>query len=281
MAQRSAGFHHTAVRAARLLHQKKHRLEQRCFLIEGPLLVQAALDNGAQVERVFIETSDRGDAVADSLSQSSTFDPTSIVRVQPRTLESLSQTQAPQGIIAVVRFLHHDASELVRLAPPGQPAVIVVLPNLSDPGNAGTLIRSAVAFGAGAVCLGAQAVEPYNDKLVRASMGALFRIPIVRYDEWPMLLAALREAKFTLIGSDASGMDVRMLTLPERTALVIGQERHGLADIARSDLASIVTIPHSAGVESLNAGVAGSILLYELGRAHQLFDAGNRGTNPS
>ena len=195
-----------------------------------------------------------------------------------RTLESLSQTKTPQGIVAVAGVLDREAGELKGLVAGGGPARVLILPNLSDPGNAGTLIRSAEAFGASAVCFGPQAVEPYNDKVVRASMGSLFRVPIVRYDDWPDLVAGLRAADLRIVGADAGGADVRTITLPARAALVVGQERHGLAGIPREDLDVVVALPQRVGIESLNAGVAGSLLLYELARAHGLFGPPSAGT---
>jgi len=254
-----AGRHNSAVRTARLLQQKKHRLERRCFLIEGPLLLRAALESGANIEQVFV-SGDEPLIGFESLSP--------LMRVDQRTLDSLSQTKTPQGIVAVTRFMDHDASELVRLLPRVGPAVVLVLPNLSDPGNAGTLIRSAQAFGASAVCFGPDAVEPYNDKVVRASMGSLFRVPIVRYEEWAAFLAAARAGKLHVVAADASGTDVRNITLPERACFVIGQERRGLANVPREDVDTVVALPQRAGIDSLNAAVAGSLLLYEFDRAH-------------
>ena len=268
----ATGFHNSAVRAARLLHQKKHRLERRCFLIEGPLLLQAAMESGARIEQVFVlEDGTEIDA--------STLPSATVVRVDRRTLNSLSQTKTPHGIVAVVGFLDREAGQLKEIVPQSGTALVLVLPNLSDPGNAGTLIRSAEAFGASAICFGPHAVEPYNDKVVRATMGSLFRVPIVRYGDWRYLVAALRAADLRIVAADASGADVRTITLPARTALVVGQESRGLAGIPGDDLDAVVALPQRVGIESLNAGVAGSLLLYECARAHGLFGAPARGTN--
>jgi TrmH family RNA methyltransferase len=141
------------------------------------------------------------------------------------------------------------------------------LHDLADPGNAGTLIRSAEAFGAGAVCFGPNAVDPYNDKVVRASAGSLFRVSIYSYSAWPAFIAAAREAKLSIIAADAGAPAVTQLTGRARVALIVGHERHGLRDIPASDIDVRAGIPQSQQAESLNAGVAGSILLYELGRS--------------
>ena len=181
MAGVGLGFHHATVRNARLLHQKKHRQQQRCFLVEGSQSLDDALGGHAHIERVFALPG----AVPESLAGSLRSAGAEVHEVDRRTIESLAQTQTPQPNVGVVRFLHHDAGELERLVPHEGAVTVLVLPDLADPGNAGTLIRCAAAFGANAVCIGPHAVEPYNDKVVRASMGALFRIPLVIYGDWP------------------------------------------------------------------------------------------------
>ncbi|MBV8339571.1 MAG: hypothetical protein JO343_06465, partial [Candidatus Eremiobacteraeota bacterium] len=106
--------------------------------------------------------------------------------------------------------------------------------------------------------------------------GSLFRVPLVRYHEWTELASALRDADLRIVAADASGEDVRRVTLPQRVALVVGQERHGLAGIARSDLDAVIAVPQRSGVESLNAGVAGSLLLYGCARTQGLFTSSER-----
>jgi RNA methyltransferase, TrmH family len=280
------GRHNSAVRTARLLQQKKHRLERRCFLIEGPTLVLAALDSGAAIEQIFVlDDRSRGEGVVSrpylELERSDAFAQLHerTLRVDQRKLDSLSQTKTPQGIVAVAKFIDHDASELERLLPKEGAAVVLALPNLSDPGNAGTLIRSAEAFGASAVCFGPDAVDPYNDKVVRASMGSLFRVPIVRYEEWAVFLDTARSAKLQIVAADAGGIDVRNITLPQRACLIIGQERHGLTGVPREDVDTLVALPQRAGIDSLNAAVAGSLLLYEFDRAHRPHDSRRAGTS--
>ena len=276
---RHAGRHNAAVRAARLLQQKKHRSEQRCFLIEGPSLIKSAINAGCSIEHLFVLEEALPALGLESETGGHVKCPPHfkhVYVVDRRTLESLAQTKSPQGIVAVVEFIDRELSELGRLVPRQGNALVLVLPTLGDPGNAGTLMRSAEAFGVSAICFGPHAVEPYNDKVVRASMGSLFRVPLVRYHEWTELAGALRDADLRIAAADASGEDVRRVTLPQRVALVVGQERHGLAGIPRSDLDAVIAVPQRSGVESLNAGVAGSLLLYECARAQGLFTSPER-----
>lgn len=264
----TAGFHSSHVRAARLLHTKKHRAQARCFLIEGPTLLAGALDAGVTPSTLFFIPG-VSDSVA-AVAQRSEDAGVATYAVDERTLESLSQTRAPQGIVAQVPFFDRAVQALTSLVPAAGATVILVMHDLDDPGNAGTLVRSADAFGASAVCFGPQSVEPYNDKLVRASMGALFRMPIIRYGGWEELAGALAALKLRVLGAAVQGPDIRSVDVPERTALVLGNERRGLEDLPAGAVELRVGIPQRPAVESLNVAVAGSILLYEIARCGKL-----------
>jgi TrmH family RNA methyltransferase len=261
-----AGFHHPLVRAAKALQQKKHRRLERCFLVEGPNSVAAALDAGAKLRRVFFTRSGLPDAVS-GLADRAAAQGIEVFEVDARTFGLLAQTGSPQGVVAVAEFMERPIGELNGFFSDSSPALALVLHDLADPGNVGTLIRSAEAFGAAAVCFGPNAVEPYNDKVVRASAGSLFRVIIYRYDAWPDFVAAARGVKLSIVGADAAAAPVMQLTPRARVALIVGHERHGLRDIPASDIDDRAGIPQSAHAESLNAGVAGSILLYELSRS--------------
>ena len=261
-----AGFHHPLVRAAKVLQQKKHRRIERCFLIEGPNTVAAALEANAKLRRIFF-TRDQAAGTAHKLAERAAAGGIEVFEVDARTLGVLAQTGSPQGIVAVADFVERPIAELSDVAPVGAPALALVLHDLSDPGNAGTLVRSAEAFGARAVCFGPNAVEPYNDKLVRASAGALFRVAMYVYESWPEFAAAARAAQLRIVAAEAGSPDVRSVTVGERIALIIGHERHGMRDIAPEEIELRVGIPQSAHAESLNAGVAGSIMLYEISRS--------------
>ena len=269
-----AGFHHPLVRAAKALQQKKHRRIERCFLIEGPNTVAAALDAGAKLRSVFF-TRANTPSIAHDLAERAAARGVEVFDVDARTLGVLAETGSPQGIVAVSDFVERPIAELGESLPAGAPALALVLHDLSDPGNAGTLVRSAEAFGASAVCFGPNAVEPYNDKVVRASAGALFRVAMYVYESWPEFAAAARAASLRIVAAEAGSPDVRSVTAGERIALIVGHERHGLRDIAAEEIELRIGIPQSAHAESLNAGVAGSIMLYEISRS-----AGLMGPSP-
>jgi TrmH family RNA methyltransferase len=260
----AAGFHSSHVRAARLLHTKKHRAQARCFLIEGPALVGAALDARCTPEAVFFIPGKQ--AQVDAAAARAGGSGARTYAVDERTLHSLAQTREPQGIVAQVRFVERGLAALKDVVPTQGPAGLLVLDDLDDPGNAGTLIRSAEAFGVSAVCFGPSSVEPYNDKLVRATMGSVFRMPIVRYESWPELAAQLMGLRLTTVGAAAGAPDIRSIDAPQRVALVLGNERQGLAALPAGAIALTVGIPQRESADSLNVAVAGSILLYEFAR---------------
>jgi len=171
-------------------------------------------------------------------------------------------TESPQGVAALVKL--RDSSLDAALAP-AVPLVVVVA-GVQDPGNLGTILRSAEAFGASGVVLGEGAVSPYNPKLVRASAGSLFRLNVVR-TELAAACATLRARGLRLVATSSH----RGLPLPEADlrgplAFFIGNEGSGLPREIMSTLDGTVSIPHSPRVESLNAGVAASIMLYEISR---------------
>ena len=227
--------------------------------------MRAALaSTSVEIEHVFASA---GDASASAVATEASARGITVLEVEARTLDSIAQTRTPQGVVAVARFFHRDVAGLTAALPATPaPCLVAVLHCIADPGNAGTLIRSADALGASAVACGSAGVDPYNDKVIRATMGAVFALPLFLYDDWPSLASAAAAADVALVGADAGAPDVRSVTLPPRVALVVGHERRGLEGVPSADLRLTVGIPQRRRTESLNAGVAGSIALYEIAR---------------
>jgi TrmH family RNA methyltransferase len=217
------------------------------------------------IERVFVH---EGNQRAEALAAIAEAAGLSVIPVDDRTMRSIAQTRSPQGIVAVARYFHRGIEQLAGAVGANADACLVaVLHEIADPGNAGTLIRSADALGARAICCGSDGVDPYNDKVVRASMGSMFHLPLFCYDEWPQFAAAAAKAELAIVAAEAGAPDVRAVTLPKRAAVVVGHERKGLSGVPAADISMRVGIPQSARAESLNAAVAGSIIIYEIARA--------------
>ena len=176
--------------------------------------------------------------------------------------QSAVATDSPQGVAALVKPRESSRERALAVADP----LVVVAAGLQDPGNVGTLLRSAEAFGANCVVLGEGTVSAFNPKVVRASAGSLFRMNVVR-GELAGLCRQLRERGVRLVATSShKGVALPEANLRGPLALLIGNEGAGLAREIMSAVDVVVSIPQAAAVESLNAGVAGSVILYEISR---------------
>ena len=232
--------------------RRSARHEENAFVVEGATLIAEVLSAGWTIEAEYVSPDH------DPVSMGSWF------RLAPGVLERVSSTQSPQGNLAVVAMPLHPA-------PLEDLDFVVVADRISDPGNLGTLIRSAEAAGADAVVLTPESVDPYNPKVVRSTAGALFHVPIVRVD-----LVTLHGAGFRLIGSSShSGIPHTEMDWSGRIAILLGNEAHGLGLDAdqgsdRDDLISEwVSIEHHGRAESLNVAMAGTVLCFEAARQRQ------------
>ncbi len=239
--------------AARKLLRRAGRDESGTFLIEGLRAVGDALQSGAEVIEVFVVPDLAADPVVEAARGKGRVTP-----VTQNVIQALSDTATPQGLVAVVR-----SPEVSLGAIPEDTDLALVLAEVRDPGNAGTLVRSAVAAGAGAVIFGAGSVDPWSPKTVRASAGTILRIPVIRA-QLGQTVDALRARGLAVVGSAASGaVPTDSVDLTRPVAVVVGNEAWGMSDGVAALLDEVVTIPMPGPVESLNAGIAGSILMFE------------------
>lgn len=250
------GAHSPKVSSVRELLQKKGRREQGRFIVEGPTLIAEARASGLQLHEAFAtETAFERYAQARELGKA-----IPVHLVDERTFARLSDLSTPTGLLAVAQMPQRNAVDLLQ-----EPGLVLLLAEINDPGNAGTLVRSAEAFGVRRVIFGSGGVEPFHPKVVRAAMGSIFRAAVAAASP-EELRAAL--AGWTVLGLDAEGDPLDRLAIPERTVLAVGQERHGLG--AWRDLCTgLAGIPMHGPTESLNAAMAGSIALYEASKRLQ------------
>lgn len=248
----SLGAHNARIDAARDLLTKKGRKAQGRFSFESPTLLQEARDAGVAIEEIYV-TREAYDRAAASLAQIEN-DGVPVYLVDERAMRRISDVETPSGVVAVapVRLLAVEAV----LARSG---VVLLLADVSDPGNVGTLLRTAEAFGVAGVIAGSLGAELHLPKVVRSAMGALFRLPLASADPGS-LAGSLGDWHVT--GLSAQGEAAGALTWPQPALLAVGNERHGLGrwEALCTRLASI---PMAGKAESLNAAVAGAIALYE------------------
>lgn len=247
-------------RLLRGLGRRRPRSDRGLFLAEGIRVVEELLEAG-HVPRLAVVSpslsdSSRGAALASRLAAAGP-----IRSVREGALKRLAGTRSPQGVLAVAEIPAVDLDARV----PTDPSTVLILDAVQDPGNIGTLARSAAAFGCELVATLPGTADPWNPKSVRASAGALFRLASVEIGP-DALWAWLDRHGFETIGADTRGGAVDPATLPSRVALVVGNEGAGIGDDARRRCHRLVAVSMRGGTESLNVAVATGILLYELTR---------------
>ena len=244
------------IRAAAKLKDKKYRTQTGLFLVEGIKLVQEVLDSEWEVEHIFI--------TADT---SLKFDLNSLLRLKPlikisevsrEILGKLSDVQTAQGVVATVKQKHFSGDDI-----PLNSRSVLILENIQDPGNMGTLIRSAVATGIDAVICAGDCVDSYAPKVLRSTMGGVFRIPIIKYsiaDTWHYLNTHNFKT-FAASLHDAADLYTTDLSAP--AAIWLGNEAHGLSADTLAACEQKIYIPQVGNIESLNVAVAGAVIMYE------------------
>lgn len=215
-------------------------------MVEGPLLIGEAVASGWIIESIFVA------AGAWAYVPPADVD---VFEMAPNVMERVASTESPQQAIAVVERRCAAAGVLA------DASMVLVADRISDPGNAGTILRSAEAAGADAVVFTPGSVDPFNPKVVRASAGSIFHVPIVVDTELPSISGAGLRALGT---SSHRGLPYTRADLRGRIALVVGNEAHGLPDDAQVD--EWLTIPHSGRAESINVAMAATVIVFEAAR---------------
>jgi TrmH family RNA methyltransferase len=227
--------------------------------IEGMHLVEEAIRAGLRLSAVFFSESarERAHKLIPQLSAH-----TEALLLSDEIFSSAVPSETPQGVAAMVKVKAFKLDEVFAAAPP----LVVICAGLQDPGNLGTIARSADAFGATGILLGERTVSPWNWKAVRASAGSMFRVPVVKIE----LARALQDVKargvWILATSSHKGTVIARVDLRGPVALIVGNEGAGLPKDVLAHADEVIAIPQSSRVESLNAGIAASVILYEARR---------------
>lgn len=252
------GSRHASVQQLRRLSGRRAaRLEAGRFVIEGPTLVRQALHAGVELSEVFVEPDNHDELVAEVRLAGV------VVReITPDVLARALDTVTPQGIAAVAERVEVAVPAAVDAAANG--SVCLVLVDVADPGNAGTLMRAAEAAGATAVLFCGGSVDPWSPKCVRSSAGALFHVPVATGGDVVALLEQLRGAEVQSVATVVrGGTPYDSIDLTRPTAFVLGSEAHGLPSSVVAAVDLCATIPMSGRAESLNVAMAGSVLCFE------------------
>lgn len=225
-------------------------------MLEGPDLVDAALESGVEFEAVYFDASAALTSSMEQLTQKAQHHGVRVFALAPGVIERIADAQTPQPVLAAVRFDDRGVDSIPKTG------LILVLHDLKDPGNVGTIIRSADAAGVTAVIVTGQSVDPYNPKTLRASAGSIFHLPVV--------VASLDDT-LAHFGSDTQvlatvvrgGREHRAVDFTLTSVVVIGNESDGLDPATIARCGETISIAMDGRSESLNAGVAASLIAFE------------------
>ncbi|HVO79872.1 MAG TPA: RNA methyltransferase [Terriglobales bacterium] len=258
--RRIEGRHNVLVKELRRAFSRGELTAEGYCAIEGLRILEEAIRSGVRFQAVFFSASAEAKAQR-LLPQIGAHVET--VLLPDRLFASAVPSETPQGVAALVKWKQCSADEVLAKVPAGP---LLAIAGVQDPGNLGTILRSAEAFGAGGVLLGEGTVSPFNPKVVRGSAGSVFRVALARV-KLSETVAMLRKSRVRLLATSShKGTPLDQARLDGPLAIFIGSEGAGLPRDVVREMDEIVAIPHSPQVESLNAGVAASIVLYEAAR---------------
>lgn len=250
----------------RLSGRRKARLEAGRFVIEGPVPIAELLAAGADLDELYVDL-DQWAQVDDrsplrSVVRDADAAGVPVWGLTSSVFASVSDTATPQGALALAIRSVLPVRSVADLDGP-----VLVLVDISDPGNAGTLVRAAEAAGCAGVVFAGSSTDPFGPKAVRAAAGSIVRLPVSEDAEVSTVLDELRSAGRTLVATVVDGgaaPEATDLSVP--VAILIGSEAHGLASEVIAACSATITIPMQSAVESINAAMAGAVVLFEVAR---------------
>ncbi len=265
--RRIEGRHNPLIKQLRQAFSRSELTDSGDCAIEGFRIVEEAIRSGLRISAVFFRESaqDRAERLLPQIGAQ-----VETLLLPDKLFDSLVPSESPQGVAALVRLKTFSLDDLIERTHVGP---IIALASLQDPGNLGTILRSAEAFGSAGLILGEGTVSIYNSKVVRGSAGSVFRLPVIHAHEKSAseklkdVSERLRAEGVRLMATSShKGTPLDHADLKRPVAIFFGNEGAGLPRDVVAQLDEVVAIPHSAQVESLNAGVAASIVLYEAAR---------------
>lgn len=268
--RRIEGKHNALVKELRQAFGRGELTASGECAIEGVRVIEEAIRSGLKFHAVFFSESAQGRA-SRLLPQMGSHVETLLL--PDRLFASVVPSETPQGVAALVHVKKFTLEEILESASAGP---LLVIAGVQDPGNLGTILRSAEAFSAHGVLLGEGTVSVYNSKTVRASAGSVFRVMTAKVQTSEVVEQVRGLGMRLLATSSHKGVPLPEADLSGRVAVCIGNEGSGLDKKLLAQMDELITIPHSQRVESLNAGVAASIVLYEVARQKAEFTTETR-----
>ncbi|MCK8828075.1 RNA methyltransferase [Natroniella acetigena] len=257
-----SSFTNDRVKYLRSLYQKKYRRQEDKFVLEGVRIIEEALQEQAKVETIFYSDyllrNRRGRRLLDRLEEGQI----ELVKLTDDLLQKIADTVSPQGVLAIANKVNYDAQILS-----GVNQLILIVDRVQDPGNLGTIIRTADAAGVDGIIMTKGTVSLYNQKTIRSTMGSLFRVPIFKENNLDKLIESFKEEQIRLIVADLAGEDYHFnVDYDQSTAIIIGNEAVGPREELLDAADKKIKIPLAGGAESLNVAMATGIIIYEVVR---------------
>jgi TrmH family RNA methyltransferase len=247
-----------------LLQKRSTRWAEQAFVAEGVELLRTALRAGVAIESVYLAPEGVADRLTRETCDRALDAGARVFHLAPGVLERVADTVTPQPVLTVLPMLGAAGNDVAGAADPSGQPLIVVLVDVRDPGNAGTVLRTADASGVSSVIFSGESVDPYNPKTVRASAGSLFHVPFgIEADPVALATSLAGRGYRTLATVVRDGDDYAALDWSIPTALFLGNEASGLEPEALAAIGGAVAIPMEGRAESLNVGVACAVLCFE------------------
>lgn len=247
------------IKEIKSLYKRRERWDNKLFIVEGIKMVEELIHNGYPMK--YIVYSDKlfslrgGKELFDDIEHLD-----NVINVPDKLFESLSDVETPQGILAVVPFKNNSIEDILA----GSKPFIILLDRVQDPGNLGTIIRTADAFGIDGIIALEGCVDVYNPKVVRATMGSIFRVPIYYYSDGIDIINKLKDKGARIYSTSLDGKKfIQDVDFKEFSVLIIGNESKGVSETLEELSDNLIKIPMIGRAESLNAAVASSIIMYE------------------
>ncbi len=255
------------------LDEKKYREEEKLFRLDGIKLLLEAIHFGAEIEYILVRE-DTYDMILDLLSRHAVGEGISVdgtlIRLSCSAFEKLSSEKSPEGVITIAKYIDkiHKICKIEKDSVLSADGRTLMMESVRDPGNLGTMLRSAAAFGFSSVIMTSDCADIYNPKTVRAAMGAIFKLNIIRVEEAPSAIAAIRGGGRRVLAAALDEKAIRLgeFKLDKNDVFLIGNEGHGLSKEAIKAADKTVYIPMAEGTESLNAAIAAAVCMWEMSK---------------
>lgn len=247
------------IKEIRSLYRRKERWVKKSFIVEGIKIVEECIDNGYPLSHIIISDELYNIKGGETLL-GKIIDYNLLIKVPDRLYREISDMENPQGVLAVASFKLDSIEHIYSIDNP----FILLLDQVQDPGNMGTIIRSADAFGIDGIIITEGCVDIYNPKVVRATMGSIFRVPIYHYSDGIEIIKEIKSRNIKIYSTSLTGDKfIQDVSLNIPSMLIIGNESKGVSKSLEALADSLIKIPMIGEAESLNAAIASSIIMYE------------------